>query len=238
MTTLMNAPACATCNDAGWILFDLPFDHADFGKPIRCACQRRNDAERRITALRTTSGLSAFSAQTFTTFDASRPGVAEAVHAARAYAESPNGILLLSGTYGCGKTHLAMAIGNTLLERGVAAAFYTVPDLLTTLHASLVNDYGAGYDRLLRQLRDVDVLILDDLGAERTTDRRSEHLFNVLNDRYQYGTPLVITSNIAPTSERFERRLRSRLTDAARVQHIALTASDYRALPVTQRMAA
>jgi hypothetical protein len=60
----------------------------------------------------------------------------------------------------------------------------------------------------------------------------------VLNARYQYGTPLVITSNFAPTSERLEARLRSRLTDAARVQHIALTAGDYRALPVTQRLAA
>jgi DNA replication protein DnaC len=236
--TLTQTPACATCRDAGWILYDLPFDHADFGKPIRCECQRRGDVERRTTALRTTSGLGAFSAQTFATFDASRPGVAEAVHAAQAYAEGPDGILLLTGTYGCGKTHLAMAIGNALLERGVAAAFYTVPDLLTTMHASLISDYGEGYDRLLRQLRDVDVLILDDLGAERTTSRRSEHLFNVLNTRYQYGTPLIITSNFAPTSERLEDRLRSRLTDAARVQHIALTASDYRALPVTQRMAA
>jgi DNA replication protein DnaC len=238
MTTLTAAPACAICNDAGWILFDLPFDHADFGKPIRCECQRRGDAERRISALRTTSGLGAFSAQTFATFDASRPGVDEAVHAARAYAERPDGILLLTGSYGCGKTHLAMAIGNALLERGVAAAFYTVPDLLTTMHASLISDYGAGYERLLCQLRDVDVLILDDLGAERTTDRRSEHLFAVINARYQYGTPLVITSNFAPTSERLEGRLRSRLTDTASVQHITLTAGDYRALPVTQRMAA
>nr|BBH88057.1 hypothetical protein KTC_28080 [Thermosporothrix sp. COM3] len=67
---------------------------------------------------------------TFERFDASVPGAAEAYTAALAYAEQPGGWLVLLGSNGCGKTHLAVAIAHERLAAGEREVFLTVPDHL------------------------------------------------------------------------------------------------------------
>ena len=66
------------------------------------------------------------------------------------YAHNPEGWLLLTGTYGCGKTHLAAAIANDRLAQGQPAIFMVVPDLLDHLRAAFGPNSEATYDNLVR----------------------------------------------------------------------------------------
>ncbi len=132
---------------------------------------------------------------------------------ARAFAEAPEGWLLIHGPSGAGKTHVAAAIANRCLERGQAALFVVVPDLLDHLRASYRPDSEMGYDLLLEQVRTAPVLILDDLGTQNATAWAQEKLFQIFNHRYNAMLPTVVTTNLS--LDRIEERQRMRLTDPA-----------------------
>lgn len=111
-------PTCPICGGTGYVTADVPIGHPNFGKAIPCECQTNNHVQRRIERLRTMSHLGDLTYLTFDTFLAEPTHLAQdkAYNLRRAfetcsyYAEQPDGWLLLTGTYGCGKTHLAAAI--------------------------------------------------------------------------------------------------------------------------------
>ena len=149
-----------------------------------------------------------------------------ALSAARQFAASPKGWLLLTGSYGCGKTHLAAAIANTCVEYGMATLFLTVPDLLDWLRYT----YGSSdvsYEQRFDEIRNVSLLVLDDLGAQNATPWAVEKLFQIIDYRYIRRLPMVVTSN--QRLEDLDDRIRSRLQDPELSTHIAFAAPDYRA---------
>ena len=73
------------------------------------------------------------------------------------------GWLLLMGTYGCGKTHLAAAIANFAVQMGVPTLFLTVPDLLDWLRFSYGNS-ETNFETRFDEIRNIQLLVLDDLG--------------------------------------------------------------------------
>jgi DNA replication protein DnaC len=84
-------------------------------------------------------------------------------------------------------------------------------------------------------VRDVGVLILDDLGTENTTPWASEKLFQIINHRYNYRLPTVITSNRDPA--KIDPRIYSRLADTALSgKMLMINAADYRQLTIEQRI--
>jgi len=99
--------------------------------------------------------------------------------------------LMLVGPVGCGKSHLLYAVLQELVRRGVSGFGQTVPDLLDELRP------GRGYaDEKILLLRGIDLLLLDDLGAQRDTEWVTERLFVILNARYNNVLPTLITSNL------------------------------------------
>lgn len=118
--------------------------------------------------------------------------------------EQGKGILLF-GTVGTGKTFAAACIANALIDRG-----YKV---LTTNFSRIANKLQDQRDRqeYLDSLNDFDLLILDDLEAERQTDYMSEIVHSVINSRYNAALPLIVTTNATaeeiknPTEIRKER---------------------------------
>ena len=144
-----------------------------------------------------------------------------------AFAEQPDGWLLLTGGYGCGKTHLAAAIANQRLEEGQSAIFVVVPDLLDHLRTTFGPNSEASYDQLFDEVRNTSLLILDDLGVQSATPWAQEKLFQILNHRYNGQLPTVLSTN--QRMEDLDQRLRSRLQDMNLVQHIQIRAPDYRA---------
>ena len=149
--------------------------------------------------------------------------------AAKRFAQDPRGWLVLLGPCGCGKTHLLLAIGNELLGRKepVPVVYANAPDLLDWLKATFHgNGAGDTYDERFQMLRTVDVLLLDDLGAESPTPWAMEKLYQLLDYRHLNELPTVIASNL--TLEEFPRRVASRLCDRSVVRVVAITSGDYR----------
>ena len=133
--------------------------------------------------------------------------------------------LLLEGGYGCGKTHLAAAIANETVSRGIPTLFITVPDLLDSLRFAY-NNPETTFETRFEDVRNVALLVLDDFGTQNATPWAQEKLFQIINYRYTNKLPTVITTNLI--LDEIESRIRSRLQDNLFVKHIQITAWDYR----------
>ncbi|KPL86262.1 hypothetical protein SE18_14845 [Herpetosiphon geysericola] len=216
-----------------------------FGKLQTCQCLQQRQNERRRGELHAKSGLASFRGKTFATFDNTVAGVGVAVGAAQAFAANPDGFLTLVGNPGCGKTHLAQAIGNELQASGFEVVWSTAPDALRLLRSTFDQTSAKpknSFDEQFELFRKAPILLLDDLGAENATDWGKETLFQLLNERYEYQRPTVITSNLHPNTaeanRRFGMRLCSRLLDAVQGQLVVLSAADYRRRDPMDRLGA
>jgi DNA replication protein DnaC len=134
-----------------------------------------------------------------------------AVEQARAYAEHPEGWLVLTGVPGCGKTHLAAAIANAVIDRGEPALFLVVPDLLDHLRATFAPGSEVRFDELFEEVCSAPLLILDDFGPASASEWAQEKLFQILNRRYNARLPTVFT--LAAPLDSLPERVRVRLTD-------------------------
>lgn len=101
--------------------------------------------------------------------------------------------LLLCGQVGTGKSFLAAAIANELISQGT-------PCLMTNFSRiiSRISEKFGGDQKYLDDLNRFDLLIIDDLGAERDSDFTWEKVMNVIDARYRAGLPLIITTNLGP----------------------------------------
>ncbi|MDO4649675.1 MAG: ATP-binding protein [Eubacteriales bacterium] len=100
--------------------------------------------------------------------------------------------LLLWGEVGSGKSFLAACIANALLEQGI-------PVLMTNF-SKILNQMGAMYSeeryRYIASFSNFSLLIIDDLGIERSTEYALEQVYAVVDERYKSGLPLIITTNL------------------------------------------
>ncbi|MBO0768090.1 MAG: ATP-binding protein [Solirubrobacterales bacterium] len=101
--------------------------------------------------------------------------------------------LWFMGPVGTGKTTLAMLVTQAALAAGRSAARYSLPGLLSQIRRTF--DTG-GHDDLFDRLAAVDLLHIDDIGAEQTTPWVLEELYSIINARYEERRSVVITTNI------------------------------------------
>jgi DNA replication protein DnaC len=106
--------------------------------------------------------------------------------------------LWLTGDVGTGKTTLAMLISKAALERGHSVAIYSLPRLLAELRKTFDESSEMKYLQLLDGLASVDLLHVDDVGAERTSEWVLEQLYSIVNDRYEEQRALLLTTNLRP----------------------------------------
>ncbi len=138
--------------------------------------------------------------------------------------------LLLRGRTGCGKTHIAAAILRVVIQRGFAGRFVNFQNLLARLRES----YGAQSDEaeaaILGELTGVDLVVIDDLGAEMTTDWVRDRLYLIVNERYEADRPLVITTNCseAELDQRIGPRTASRLYEMCGLPFPRFPEADWR----------
>ncbi len=202
---------CPICKGAKRLRIDVPYGDPSFGKSVLCSCQQERQKILFQQQRRQVADLDAFRDYTFKTFDYRIPGVQEAVRICLAYALQPQGCLLLLGPCGCGKTHLAAAIANQCLDQGMSVFFATVPDLLDILRAALV--VPERYTQLYAWIREVELLVLDDLGTQQPSTWSNEKLMQVLEYRTSHALPTIITS-LPREFQELDERLRSRLNDS------------------------
>jgi DNA replication protein DnaC len=220
--------ACATCLGARFVRVTADPDDPAFGQAVPCECVRSEDARVRHERLLRYSRLGSLSRMTFDSLlrrgrsdDAeAQLRYEQAVEAAEAFAERPEGWLVLTGVPGCGKTHVAAAIATRAIERGTPALFFSVADLLDQLRASYGDDAELPYERLLEQLRNAPLVILDDLDAFAETAWAREKFLQLVSHRFHAALPTVFTCG-RPLAE-LETRLASRLGDPSLSQVLVL----------------
>lgn len=104
--------------------------------------------------------------------------------------------LWLQGPPGTGKTSLAMLVSSAALASGRSVAIYSLPRLLAEIRTTFEDSSNASYSDFLDRLAAVDLLHVDDVGAEKTSEWVLEQLYAIVNQRYEDERSIVITTNI------------------------------------------
>jgi DNA replication protein DnaC len=182
------------CDGSGWIL-----GPEDVARP--CECRSRMVSQARLR------GIDSVIPPKYRGVSFERPPVTQmneiVVRRVRDYCgsieenlESGRG-LWLYGSSGTGKTTLAMLVSRTALEAGRSVAIYSLPKLLA--HIRRTYDAAPGeqsYSDFYERLATVDLLHIDDLGAERQTEWVLEQLYALVNERYEAQRSLAVTTNL------------------------------------------
>jgi DNA replication protein DnaC len=182
------------CDGSGWIL-----GPEDVARP--CECRSRMVARARLR------GIDSVIPAKYRGVSFDRPPVTQmneiVVRRVRDYCTSieeniaSGRGLWLYGSSGTGKTTLAMLVSRTALEAGRSVAIYSLPKLLARIRRTFDAEVGEqSYSDLFERLATVDLLHIDDLGAENRTEWVLEQLYALVNERYEAQRSLVVTTNL------------------------------------------
>jgi DNA replication protein DnaC len=228
-----SARACplGSCDGSGWIL-----GPEDVARP--CECRERRLKRGRVR------GVASVIPPRFRGVSFDRPPVSdmarqaetrEAVGNVRAFIddlepnlESGRGLWLFGDT-GTGKTTLAMLVSKAALERGRSVAVYSLPKLLARIRRTYDEEPGGdSYLTFFERLTSVDLLHIDDFGAEKRSDWVLEQLYALVNERYEERRSILLTTNLAvdKLEDQIGARTVSRLSETC--EPIPLFGSDRR----------
>jgi|tagenome__1003787_1003787.scaffolds.fasta_scaffold20914988_2 DNA replication protein DnaC len=132
------------------------------------------------------------------------------------------------GPVGTGKTSLAMLVSKAALDAGRTVAIYSLPRLLAEIRTTFDDGSDRTYTDLLDRLTGVDLLHVDDVGAEKTSPWVLEQLYALINARYEEERSVVITTNLErdDLAEQITERTVSRLEEMCEV--LPVTGADLR----------
>ena len=143
-----------------------------------------------------------FGGCTFENYMSSSDGQRRALSIARGFAENFEAVrdagssLTFCGSPGCGKTHLACAIANCLLNAEKTAIYTTVLELIRDIRDTWRRDSSQSETDVVRKYSNVNLLILDEVGVSFNSEAERNQLFDVLDGRYRNMRPTVIVSNL------------------------------------------
>lgn len=112
------------------------------------------------------------------------------------FKETGEGIYF-SGNNGTGKTHLAVAIALELINQGIPVICMTSIKLLQEIRRTYDKDRNVSEYEILKAYKEVDLLVIDDLGQENITDWSLAMLYDIINDRYERCLPTIVTTNLS-----------------------------------------
>ena len=207
-------PTCKTCNDTGYI------------EQKYCSCLEDMIKKEIYNNL---NNLSPLSLSSFSTFDLSlysnspnndnivpRETMERIFNFCKAYAfdfsmKSPN--IFMVGATGLGKTHLSLAIANEVINKNYNVIYSSALDIFNRLEKERFSrDYDQSIDTM-QSLLSCDLLILDDLGTEMTTQFIISSVYNIINTRLLSVKPTIINTNVTfnELKNKYSDRILSRL---------------------------
>ena len=181
---------------------------------------------------------SRFEHSTFSNYEAMTEKQAKALSGVMQYAQTfderrrRGANLVMVGKPGTGKTHLACALANDLLDKGYKALYRVTPDLLAELKEAAWNHSQAA---MMQSCTATDLLVLDEVGVRESTEADFTLLLRLLDKRYREHRPTVVISNLR--LEDLERVIGDRVVDRLREdsEPLAFAWESYRGLPADQK---
>jgi DNA replication protein DnaC len=190
---------CPRCKGAGWLRLDVAPGHQDFGRLVECRCGlvAKRKAEQLFGRSRIPAEYADLDLSTY-------PDRKIASDVADWWHERPGAWLLLVGDLGVGKTGLTIGLVKKALAEGRSTLFRPLVEVLSDIRTTYqTRDATAPAEaEMVGALKTVEVLALDDIGAERCTGWAQERLFEVLNHRYNERRATILTTNLGPAEMR------------------------------------
>lgn len=226
---------CELCDDTRW----KPIDVDGQRRVVRCDCWRDSVGHQRLAAANIPARYQHCTIANFTAYNEK---LEQAARAAARIAEDFPAVskgLFLEGQPGVGKTHLAVAVLKQIVQTtGARGLFYDTRDLLRVIRSTYDASIRTTELEILRPVMTCDLLVLDDLGAEKTSEWVEETMNLIVNTRYNERRLTVFTSNYPDIPDETEpnsllfrigHRMRSRLHEMCEFKE--LDGADYRELP-------
>jgi DNA replication protein DnaC len=210
---------CPVCKGAGFVHPALDSGKVDFSRVVPCRCSKGELRKKKTEYLEKYSNLGFLSQLTFDNLSLkgkaasaiSQERFAQIYRAAKAFADNPQGWLVFLGPSGSGKTHLACAIANHRISLGEPVFYIGTADLLDHLRSAFSPTSDTNYDELFEQVKNVPLLVLDDLTLGSATAWAKEKLEQLFQHRFNIKLATVITTDVP--LERMDESLRGHLAD-------------------------
>src|SRR5438477_9238355 len=230
--------SCPLCDDTGW----RPVEDDGGAGPrrvVRCDCWRESVGRQRLSDANVPRR---YQHCTLANFGAYNESLERAVLQGRRVADAFPVVgrgLFLEGQPGVGKTHLAVAVLKQIIQTtGARGLFYDTRDLLRIIRSTYDPSIRTTELEVLRPVMTADLLVLDDLGAEKTSEWVEETMNLIVNTRYNQRRLTFFTSNYEDIPDdtdpnsllfRIGHRMRSRLHEMC--DFIVMDGADYRQMP-------
>jgi DNA replication protein DnaC len=199
----MAEKVCARCEGTGWVLGETG------AKSLarRCQCFYEHQLQTLRDQARIPRRYQNCSLQNFEVHnDSHRDALKISRQFVKNFPAQEVGLLFI-GPCGVGKTHLAVAIIRELIEKKSApCSFYDFRELIREIQSTFTPDSNISESDVLAPVFEHDVLVLDELGAKRTTAWVEETVFYIINQRYNQKKLTIFTSNYLDTGEEEDRR--------------------------------